>query len=82
MRVEVAVTGSGWTCGAVLEPALTGEDRESFDFLIALDPLFALRFDEGSMLHVNVAPEEDGGGLTLVAYEAGAAEAGSRRLPD
>lgn len=83
VRVEVGVTGSGWTCGAALEPSLTGEDRESFDFLMALDPLFTLRFDEETVLHVNVAVTEDGGGLTLAAYEAEAAEAaGSRRLPD
>lgn len=82
VRVSVGVTGNDWTCDATLEPSLTGEDRESFDFLMALDPLFTLRFDEESMLHVNVAATNDGGGLTLTACHGEAMEvAGARRLP-
>lgn len=49
---------------------------------MALDPLFALRFDEESLLHVSVAATGDDGRLTLTAYQAEAAEpAGTRHLP-
>ncbi|MDI9834406.1 hypothetical protein [Streptomyces sp. KAU_LT] len=82
VRVAVRVTGNNWTCDAILEPSLTAEDRESFDLLMALDPLFTLRFDEEGMLHVSVAATGDDGRLTLTAYQAEAEEpAGTRQLP-
>jgi hypothetical protein len=82
VRVAVRVTGNDWTCDAILEPPLSGEDWEGFDFLMALDPVFTLRFDEESSLHVNVAATGGDGRLTLTAYQAEAAEsAGTRRLP-
>ncbi|MFD3458069.1 hypothetical protein ACFWVC_38630 [Streptomyces sp. NPDC058691] len=82
VRVAARVTGNDWTCDAILEPSLTAEDRESFNSLMALDPLFTLRFDEESMLHVSVAATGDDGRLTLTAYQAGAEEsAGTRQLP-
>ncbi|WP_433893331.1 hypothetical protein [Streptomyces sp. CA-111067] len=82
VRVAVRISGNDWACDAVLEPPLTAEDREGFDFLMAFDPLFTLRFDEEGMLHVNVVAAGDDGRLTLTAYQAEAAEtAGSRRLP-
>lgn len=82
VRVAVGVTGNDWTCDATFEPSLTGEDRESFDFLMALDPLFTLRFDEATVRHVNVATTADDGRLSLTACQAEDAEsAGTRRLP-
>ncbi|WP_225844896.1 hypothetical protein [Streptomyces sp. HPF1205] len=82
VRVAVGVTGNDWTCDATFEPSLTGEDQEGFDFLMALDPLFTLRFDEESMLHVNVVAAADDGRLTLTAYQEEAAQpASTRRLP-
>lgn len=79
VRVAVRAVGDDWTCEAILEPPLLEEDRESFDFLMKLDPLFVLRFDEESMLLVNVVAAEDDGRLVLSAYPAEAAEsAGSR----
>jgi hypothetical protein len=82
VRVAVRVTDNDWTCDAVLEPPLTAEDRESFDFLMALDPLFTLRFDEESTLHVNVVAAGTDGRLTLTAHQAEAAESAStRQLP-
>lgn len=82
VRVAVRVTGIDWTCDAILEPPLSAEDRESFDFLMGLDPLFTLCFDEESMVHVNVFATGDDGRLTLTACQAEAAEsAGTRRLP-
>ncbi|MFE7859467.1 hypothetical protein [Streptomyces sp. NPDC057403] len=81
VRVAVRVSGDAWTCDATLEPALSAEDRESFDFLMALDPLFTLSFDSDSMLHVNVAVADDGR-LTLTPYQQEPTDpAGTRRLP-
>ncbi|MFG1810111.1 hypothetical protein [Streptomyces sp. NPDC049040] len=83
VRVVVRVTGDDWTCGARFELPLSAEDREGFDFLMVLDPVFTLRFDDGSMLHVDVvmAGDEDGR-LLLTACQAAAGEpAGTRRLP-
>ncbi|MGW3247513.1 hypothetical protein [Streptomyces sp. NPDC001070] len=80
MRVTVRVTGNDWTCDAIFDPPLSSEDREGFAFLVALDPLFILRFDEGSTLLVDAVAAGDGRRLVLTAYQAEAAEsAGSRR---
>lgn len=82
VRVAVRVTASGWTCEAILEPPLTGEDKESFDFLMQLDPLFTLRLDEESTLLVNVVAAGDGGQLILTDGQIEAAgAAGSRQVP-
>ncbi|GAA3834422.1 hypothetical protein GCM10022403_079060 [Streptomyces coacervatus] len=79
VRVAVLVTGNGWTCEALVEPPLSAEDRESFDFLMKLDLLFTLRFDEESTLLVNVAAADDGR-LILTAYQAEADSSGSRQV--
>jgi hypothetical protein len=79
VRVAVRVTGNGWTCEAIVEPPLSAEDRDSFDFLMKLDPLFTLRFDEENALLVNVAAGDDGR-LVLTAYQAAADSAGSRQV--
>lgn len=79
VRVAVRAVGEDWTCEATFEPPLIEQDRESFDFLMKLDPLFALRFDEESMLLVNVVAAEDDGRLVLSAYQAEAAESASSR---
>ncbi|MFB7288788.1 hypothetical protein [Actinacidiphila glaucinigra] len=81
VRVEVGVTGSVWTCGARLSDPLHGERKEVFDFLMALDPVFTLRFDARSSLLVDVAVAGEGGRLVLTAYEA-EESAGSRQLWD
>jgi hypothetical protein len=73
VRVAVRVTGNDWTCEAILEPSLSEDDRESFGFLMKLDPLFTLRFDEESTLLVDVAAGDDGR-LALSAYGAEAGE--------
>ncbi|WP_225648850.1 hypothetical protein [Streptomyces solaniscabiei] len=81
VQVTVRVTGGGWSCDAVLEPPLSAEDREGFDFLMAVDPLFTLRFEEGSTMHVNVIAAGDDGRLTLTACEADAVSPGTGQLP-
>ena len=82
VRVTVRVTGNDWTCDAILEPPLSAEDRENFDVLMKLDPLFTLRFDEGNILLVNVVAAGEDGQLVLTADETEAAEpAGSGQTP-
>ncbi|MFF2846606.1 hypothetical protein ACFVT5_09760 [Streptomyces sp. NPDC058001] len=81
VRVAVRVTGDDWTCDANLAPALSAEDRERFDFLMRLDPVFTLRFDDGSTLLVNAVAAVDDGRLVLTAYQAEAPDsAASRRV--
>ncbi|MEV5516360.1 hypothetical protein AB0L50_26220 [Streptomyces flaveolus] len=70
VRVTVRVTADGWSCDAVLDPSLSAEDREGFEFLMAVDPLFTLRFEGESTVHVNVIAAGDDGGLTLTSFEA------------
>ncbi|MFD3499387.1 hypothetical protein ACFWWT_30235 [Streptomyces sp. NPDC058676] len=74
VRVTVRVTGSEWTCDAILDPPVSAEDREGFDFLMELDPLFTLRFDEGSTFLVNVVAAGTDGRLILTAHQAEAAK--------
>ncbi|MFE2578681.1 hypothetical protein [Streptomyces sp. NPDC059378] len=79
MRVEVRVTGNRWTCEATVVPSMTAEDRESFDVLMKLDPLFTLRIDEENTLLVNAAVGEDER-LILTAYQTEPDAAGSRQV--
>ncbi|MGV9314552.1 hypothetical protein ACWDR0_20555 [Streptomyces sp. NPDC003691] len=70
VEVEVDVTGDGWTCEAAFDPGpLSDEDREGFDFLMDLDPVFTLRFGDGDETLVNVLRTGDAGRLALTAYE-------------
>ncbi|MFJ8233117.1 hypothetical protein ACIQ9E_24715 [Streptomyces sp. NPDC094448] len=69
--VTVRVTGDDWACEAVFGPEpLSDEDREGFDFLMDLDPVFTLRFHEGSEILVDVRRTGDAGRLVLTAFEA------------
>lgn len=61
MRVAVR-SGDNWTCEATPESHLAAEDRESFGYLMQLDPHFTLRFDDASALLVNVAETGVGAG--------------------
>ncbi|MGX1914132.1 hypothetical protein ACWIID_35645 [Streptomyces phaeochromogenes] len=82
VRVAVRAAGDDWTCEATLEPPLAAEDRESFDFLMQLDPHFTLRFDDASALLVNVVEAGVEGRLSLTAAEADTAEpTGTRHVP-
>ncbi|MFD7874871.1 hypothetical protein ACFV5G_12320 [Streptomyces sp. NPDC059766] len=69
VRVTIRVTGNDWTCEATVEPSLPAKDRETFDFLMELDPLFTLRLDEDSTLQVNAVAGQDGR-LILIADHA------------
>ncbi|SEK55920.1 hypothetical protein [Streptacidiphilus jiangxiensis] len=68
--VSVRVADGNWACDAELGPGcLPDEHREVFDLLMDLDPIFTLRFDEGSEILVNVLRAGDGEHLALTAYE-------------
>ncbi|WP_406262250.1 hypothetical protein OH779_07115 [Actinacidiphila glaucinigra] len=81
VRIEVGVTGSVWSCSATLADPLHGDRKEVFDFLMALDPVFTLRFDARSSLLVDVALAGDGARLVLTAHAA-EESAGSGQLWD
>lgn len=74
VQVAVGVAGDNWTSEATYETPLAAEDRESFDFLMHLDPHFTLRFDDASTLLVQVVEAGVEGRLILTAAEADAAE--------
>lgn len=65
MHVEIEVAGSTWTCQATLADPLSGDEKEGFDFLMALDPVFTLRLDANGTLMVDVIAVRDGGRLAL-----------------
>uniref|UniRef100_A0AAU1M2X1 Uncharacterized protein n=1 Tax=Streptomyces sp. NBC_00148 TaxID=2903626 RepID=A0AAU1M2X1_9ACTN len=69
MQVAVRTAGDIWTSEATLESPLAAEDRESFDFLMQLDPSFTLRFDDASTLLVKVAEAGAEERLTLTLGE-------------
>lgn len=80
VRVAVRVSGDVRTCEATVEPRLSAEDQEGFDFLMELDPLFTLRFDDESTVLVEVVAT-GGGRLVLTAFRGETAVSGSRRIP-
>ncbi|MFJ8978935.1 hypothetical protein [Streptomyces sp. NPDC102282] len=81
VQVAVRTVGNNWTSEATLESPLASEHRESFDFLMRLDPHFTLRFDDASTLLVKVVEAGVEGRLILTAAEAGIAESTGTRHP-
>ncbi|MBV8933049.1 MAG: hypothetical protein JOZ47_16340 [Kutzneria sp.] len=79
-RFDIRATGSDWTCHAKLDVPPPENNREVFDFLMELDPVFVLRFYEESTLLVNVVRTAESGRLALTAYEP-AGLAGSEQVP-
>ncbi|MEV6683952.1 hypothetical protein AB0N28_01135 [Streptomyces sp. NPDC051130] len=70
VQVSVCVADGNWACDAELgAECLSDVHREAFDFLMDLDPVFTLCFDEGSEIMVNVLRAGDGRCLALTAYE-------------
>lgn len=65
VEVDIAWSAeSGWDAKAVLTPPLAGDDREGFEFLMALSPFFTLRLTDDSTFPVAVEVEGDGLRLT------------------
>ncbi|MEU4097038.1 hypothetical protein [Streptomyces sp. NPDC026673] len=86
VRVEIGVVGSAWTCEARFDGPLSADEREAFGFLMDLDPVVTLRFDEGSALLADVVEADPAGCLVLTAHEspesAGSGGCGGRGAPD
>ncbi|MFI1094436.1 hypothetical protein [Streptomyces sp. NPDC020917] len=78
VHVTVRVAGDRWTCQASLNDPPADGGREAFAFLMALDPVFTLRFAEDSALLVDVTENGDGY-LELTAFEPVESQ-GTRRL--
>jgi hypothetical protein len=57
--VAVSATPGAWSAQAVAVNPWTVEDREGFDFLMGLDPVFTLRFTDDSTVHVRVAETQE-----------------------
>ncbi|MGW5732953.1 MULTISPECIES: hypothetical protein [Streptomyces] len=82
MQVAVRAAGDTWTSEATFASPLATEDRESFDFLMQLDPHFTLRFDDVSSVLVKVVEAGVEGRLILTAAEEGTSEpTGTRHAP-
>ncbi|MEU9131512.1 hypothetical protein AB0D08_25965 [Kitasatospora sp. NPDC048540] len=63
--LDIRVDEGGWTCAAALPAALTEDEREGFAFLMALDPVFTLRLEDGSSILVDVEADGDARRLGL-----------------
>ncbi|WP_431679505.1 hypothetical protein [Kitasatospora sp. KL5] len=73
VQVSIRVADGNWACDAVLGPERLSDDhREVFDLLMDLDPVFTLRFHEGSEILVNAVTARDGERLALTVYEQAA----------
>ncbi|SNY58128.1 hypothetical protein [Paractinoplanes atraurantiacus] len=63
--MTISAAGAGWHAhGRLADEA----DQEGFAFLCALDPIFTLRFEEGSGIAVTVRPTDDHRQFTLHEY--------------
>ncbi|HCT76210.1 MAG TPA: hypothetical protein DGG94_04095 [Micromonosporaceae bacterium] len=71
--VTISVAETGWHARAALRPDV---DDEALDFLLELDPLFTLRFPDGS--HIDVIAGRSGPGW-LVLREVPEAEPADHR---
>ncbi|MEY9965406.1 hypothetical protein ABIA33_003448 [Streptacidiphilus sp. MAP12-16] len=65
--VTITAAQGGWQAEAVAVNAWTADDGKDFDLLIALDPVFTLRFTDDSSVHVQVTQSCERGHLTLTA---------------
>ncbi|MCX5281356.1 hypothetical protein [Streptomyces sp. NBC_00198] len=67
VRIAIRITDHSWTCDASLCPLPPAQEREDFASLVEVDPFFALRFDDGSTLDVQVVSADADGGLVITA---------------
>ena len=51
-----------------MAPPFNAEEHEGFDFLMALEPVFTLRFADDSTVTVHVTKQDQPGDLTLREY--------------
>jgi hypothetical protein len=74
VAVVISASGADWGARGRL---ISDEDkeREGFAFLCGVDPVFALRFEDGSTVWVTVHPSNDHGQFTLTEYTGPAGRA-------
>ena len=68
-HVLIDALPDGWCCVAAPVRSWTEAEREGFDFLMSLDPVFDLRFTDDSTLPVQVVEPYDVNRLTLIEGE-------------
>jgi hypothetical protein len=67
VAVVIAAATAGWEADGRLVSARE-EDREAFAFLCDLDPVFTLRFEDGSIVAVTVHPTDRHRRFSLTEY--------------
>ncbi|HEX5598654.1 MAG TPA: hypothetical protein VFX61_21940 [Micromonosporaceae bacterium] len=67
VTVVITTNDAGWDAQGRLASG-TDEDRDGFAFLCDLDPVFTLRFEDGSTVDVAVHPADDHRRFTLTEY--------------
>ncbi|MFC8452144.1 hypothetical protein [Kitasatospora sp. NPDC057223] len=77
VTLTTSVAGGRWKGAAMTDSPLSESDREGFDFLMQLDPVFTLRFADDSTVLVDVIAAGADESLVLSPFEPGE-PAGSR----
>jgi hypothetical protein len=65
IRVTITAETDSWLAQATVARPFTAEEHEGFDFLMALDPVFTLRFDDDSTVMLHVTKQDQSSDLTL-----------------
>jgi hypothetical protein len=71
IQITVTAESVGWRAQAWATSPFSAEDREGFDFLMALDPVFTLRFDDDSTVLVHVTEQDQYGHLVISEFSGG-----------
>ena len=71
VTLTVSVVSGGWKGVAMLDSPRLEADREGFEFLMQLDPVFTLSFPDDSTILVNVIAEGVSGCLILSTFDSG-----------
>jgi hypothetical protein len=78
VELEVGATDAGEARGRLVADGFG--TLEDFEFLCSLDPVFSLRFADGSMVAVRVAATSDRREVTLHEHDGPASRAFTQRL--
>jgi hypothetical protein len=70
VSLTVSVTDGSWRGVAVRDSSTPERDREGFDFLMLLDPVFTLRFPDGDTVQVYVVAEGERLVLSAADHDA------------
>ena len=70
IRVTITAEADSWLARATVASPFTAEEQEGFDFLLALEPVFTLRFDDDSTVTVHVTKQDQPGDLILREFSS------------